>query len=93
MLVSSPYLQKNHFIPMPAHLWIASLLVLLPQFFAAIAADYPTRSVRFIVPFAAGGIGDIMARVIGQRLSENMGQSFVVDNRPGANSIIGPIWR
>ena len=53
------------------------------------AQSYPARSVRIIVPFAAGGPADIYARYLGQRLQEPMGQSFVIDNRPGAGSIIG----
>src|SRR5215467_8575925 len=53
------------------------------------AQVYPTRPVRIIVPFAAGGGTDITARVIGQWLSEHMGQQFVIENRPGGGTNIG----
>ena len=52
-------------------------------------ADYPTRSVRMIVPFVAGGGTDLLARLISPRLSELLGQQIVVDNRGGAGSIVG----
>ena len=56
---------------------------------AASALDYPTRPVRFIVGYPAGGATDILARLIGQRLSERLGQNFVIENKPGAGNNIG----
>ena len=55
----------------------------------ASALDYPTRPVRFVVGYPPGGATDILARLIGQRLSDRLGQQFVIENKPGAGNIIG----
>jgi tripartite-type tricarboxylate transporter receptor subunit TctC len=53
------------------------------------ATDYPNRPVKIIVPFAPGGVTDVMARLLGQKLSENLGKEFYIDNRAGAGGNIG----
>src|SRR5580692_2042275 len=52
------------------------------------AEDYPTRQVMFIVPFAPAGGTDILARLLGQKLEQRLNKSFVVENRPGAGTVI-----
>ena len=56
---------------------------------AGFAQTYPVKPVKLIVPFAPGGFTDVVARILGQRLSATMGQQFVIENKPGAGSIIG----
>ena len=56
---------------------------------ASFAQDYPTKPIRLIVPFAAGGGSDFAGRLIAQKLGDQMGQTVVVDNRPGAASLVG----
>jgi tripartite-type tricarboxylate transporter receptor subunit TctC len=77
-------------LPRRRVLQLATGVVALPAFSQIAAAQtYPTRPVRLIVTVAAGGSPDIIARLIGQWLSERLGQPFVVDNRPGASGNIG----
>lgn len=67
-----------------------ALLALAPAFAAvANAADYPARPIRYVVAFAPGGINDILARIVGQKLNESWGQPVIVDNRPGAGGNVG----
>jgi len=57
----------------------------------ASAQSYPTKAVRMIVPFGAGGPADVFARILAQHLQESLKQNFIVENRPGAGAIIGTI--
>ncbi len=68
---------------------IAVALSLALAAMAAQGQDYPSRPVKIIVPFGAGGPADIYARFLGQRLQGPMGQAFVVENRPGGGSVVG----
>ena len=68
--------------------FVLSMTVLLVSS-SALAQQYPTKPVRVIVPFAPGGGVDFVGRVVGQKLSERLGQPFTIDNRAGANGIVG----
>jgi tripartite-type tricarboxylate transporter receptor subunit TctC len=77
----------------PAIRYLAPMLFALLAWDAVAAeelsAGYPSRPIRMIVPFPAGGPSDIVARLIGQRMSEDWGQPVVIENRPGGNTIMG----
>ncbi len=70
---------------------LAAVLLAAQAFLAdsALAQDYPTRAIRIIVPFGAGGPADVAARVLGNALQESLKQPFVIENRPGAGAVIG----
>jgi tripartite-type tricarboxylate transporter receptor subunit TctC len=70
-------------------IWAALALAVAASVSAAGAQTYPARPVKIIVPFAPGGPADIFARQLGQYLSESLKQSFVIEDRPGAGSILG----
>src|SRR6185295_18571808 len=68
---------------------LAALLVAALIGSAAHAQQYPTRSLRFISPFPPGGGNDTLSRIVADKLSEQIGQRIIVDNRPGASTIVG----
>src|SRR6516162_605243 len=73
--------------------WIALAMVSALVMDTAAAQErpdaFPTRSIKIVVPFPAGGPSDVLARMIGQKMSEDWGQPVVVENRPGANTVLG----
>lgn len=72
-----------------AALFAGVLLAPFPAGAQRAADEYPTRPVRFVIPYPPGGNTDVFARLIGARLSERFGQQFVMDNRPGAAGTVG----
>lgn len=69
--------------------WTSAVVPLACGVTSAFAQGYPNRPIRFVVPLAPGGAGDIVARTVAAKLSEMWGQQIVIDNRGGANTIIG----
>lgn len=78
----------NHFNTPRAAVYVTAAVVALASTVIA-AQGYPNRPVRIIVPFSAGGPNDILARAVGGKLGERLGQQVIVDNRPGGGTIIG----
>jgi tripartite-type tricarboxylate transporter receptor subunit TctC len=68
---------------------LVAFVLCLVTSLAVCAQPYPNRPVKVVVPYAAGGLPDTMARLVGQKMGESMGQQLVVENRPGAGGIVG----
>ncbi|KYG25193.1 MFS transporter [Bradyrhizobium sp. AT1] len=77
---------RRHFIQAAA---CAAATIAAPRAFALGNPSYPSRSVKWVVPYAPGGATDLLSRLLCQRLSDRLGQTFVVENKPGAGSNIG----
>ena len=75
-------MKRRHALALAA----ASLTAALPL--ATRAQGFPSKALRIVVPFAAGGVADITARTVAQRMSETLGQAVVIDNRPGAGGVV-----
>src|SRR5262245_63999915 len=79
-------------MPRPAFVLSIPVLVLIAGLAAAPevaqAQDYPNRPITLVVPYAAGGGNDVMARIVGEKMSKTLGQQVVIDNRPGAGGAL-----
>jgi len=82
-------MRNNYAVPFRRAATAMLASVLLAGAGHALAQEYPSRPVKLIVPFAAGGPADVYGRAVAQRLQDVLKQSFVVENRPGAGSLIG----
>ena len=69
--------------------WVAAISAALVATSAAAQSAFPTRTVKFIVPFPGGGINDVLARIIGDKLQAKWGQPVVIENKTGAGGNIG----
>jgi len=99
-ILSAADLRQNPRSPKPPHATIHTMNCIKPFTAAALALaaftataqttpGYPVKTVRIIAPFPAGGSSDLVARILGQKLTEMNGQQFIIDNRPGAGGTLG----
>ena len=85
MLCHNPSMKRRHLLSLGAVVWTAACFITSVSH----AQAYPTKPIRLIVPFPAGGATDLFARSLSQKLGERLGQSVVVDNKPGAGGTLG----
>ena len=69
--------------------WSLAAIALCVTALAAAQTNYPSKTVRVVCPWPPGGLIDVVGRIVFQKISENAGQQFIVDNRPGAIGVIG----
>lgn len=74
-------------MPRPCLLKLSSVVLCMASFFAQAQTDFPSKPIKIVVPFGAGGVADLTARTVAQKMGENLGQSIVIENKPGAGGI------
>ena len=84
--LESVMITKRRFLQAAAS---AAAMLATPRAFAIGNPSYPSRNVKWVVPYAPGGATDVLSRLLCQRLSDRLGQTFVVENKPGAAAISG----
>jgi len=87
----TPGFASRFLLALLAIILAAPVLLAGPFIGPCLAQDYPTRPIRIIVPFGAGGPADVAARVLGNAMQESLKQPFVIENRPGAGAVIGTL--
>jgi len=86
----SPHARETFVSKRYAHAFLGAALALaVCPAATALAQDFPSRPIRYVVAFAPGGVNDILARIVSQKLTEALGQTVIVDNRPGAGGNLG----
>ena len=76
--------------PLSTRCLMCAVVIALTVFSScSFAQQYPTRAIRLVVPFAPGGSSDTLARIVGQRLAESLGQPVIIDNRPARGGTVG----
>src|ERR1700704_6084258 len=82
--------QRQNVIGLANALLMAILWLIAPEEARAqeAASAYPSRTVKLVVPYAPGGFPDTVSRIVAQRLSDRLGQSFVIENKPGAAGVV-----
>src|ERR1043165_9185704 len=92
MRVNVPLIERDHAgddVMRSVLRTLATLAAVLVWSGSALAQNWPNRPIRMIVPYTPGGYTDLMARLVGQKISDALGQTIVFENKPGANAIIG----
>ncbi|MFA5703637.1 MAG: tripartite tricarboxylate transporter substrate binding protein [Advenella sp.] len=85
----STFFTRSRFVPLVRNLFAGMTLLLAQQTQMAVAQEYPQKTIKWIVPYGAGGASDILARILGEQVGNELKQQIIIENRPGAGGTIG----